>query len=125
LFRRRIDGAHRADLDSHHPMVRTAPPAASSPADAGGWSAMTTLTRSAAVERMGGRVIAAFGAVYTIWGSTYLFIRLAEGTIPPLLMAGTRFVVAGALMLAFTGLRGGAGDDRVGPRQWRASGIAG
>ena len=44
------------------------------------------------------KVIAAFAALYVIWGSTYLGIRLAIETIPPLLMAGARFVAAGLIM---------------------------
>jgi drug/metabolite transporter (DMT)-like permease len=43
-------------------------------------------------------VLAAFAAIYVIWGSTYLAIKLAIDTLPPLLMAGTRFVVAGAAL---------------------------
>jgi len=44
------------------------------------------------------KVITAFAALYVIWGSTYLGIRLAIETIPPLLMAGARFVAAGLIM---------------------------
>lgn len=43
-------------------------------------------------------VFAAFAAIYIIWGSTYLGIKLAIDTLPPLLMAGTRFIVAGSLL---------------------------
>jgi drug/metabolite transporter (DMT)-like permease len=39
-------------------------------------------------------------AVYLLWGSTYLGIRVAVATIPPYLMTGTRYVVAGALLFA-------------------------
>ncbi|MDB6069181.1 MAG: protein of unknown function transrane [Verrucomicrobiales bacterium] len=42
-----------------------------------------------------GWVIAAFAAVYIIWGSTYFGITVAVQTIPPFLMAGTRFLIAG------------------------------
>jgi drug/metabolite transporter (DMT)-like permease len=38
--------------------------------------------------------------VWFLWGSTYLAIRVAVGTIPPLLMAGTRYVIAGAVLSA-------------------------
>ena len=38
--------------------------------------------------------ILAFGAVYIVWGSTYLGIKFAIETIPPLLMTGARFVLA-------------------------------
>jgi drug/metabolite transporter (DMT)-like permease len=48
----------------------------------------------------------AFGIVYVVWGSTYLAIRIAIETIPPLLMAGTRFLVAGAILYAFARARG-------------------
>jgi drug/metabolite transporter (DMT)-like permease len=47
------------------------------------------------------RVWAALGAIYLIWGSTYLAIRLMVETVPPALGAGVRFLVAGAAMLAF------------------------
>lgn len=70
-------------------------------------------------------MIAAFAAVYIIWGSTYLFIRIAVETLPPLLMAGVRFIVAGSILVA-TGWRGrGAADDPIGPRQWMATGVTG
>jgi drug/metabolite transporter (DMT)-like permease len=44
-------------------------------------------------------VLAAFAAVYLIWGSTYLGIRFAIETVPPFLMGAGRFLVAGLLML--------------------------
>jgi drug/metabolite transporter (DMT)-like permease len=44
------------------------------------------------------RVLIAFAALYLIWGSTYLGIRFAIETIPPLLMAGARFVAAGLIL---------------------------
>jgi drug/metabolite transporter (DMT)-like permease len=43
------------------------------------------------------KMIAAFAAVYLIWGSTYLAIRYAIETLPPFTMAGARFVVAGSI----------------------------
>ena len=45
-------------------------------------------------------VILAFGLVYLFWGSTYLGIDIAVQTIPPALMCGLRFSVAGIIMLA-------------------------
>lgn len=44
-------------------------------------------------------LIAAFAAVYVFWGSTYLAIKYAIETLPPFLMAGTRFVIAGGILL--------------------------
>ena len=52
------------------------------------------------------KVLAAFAAVYLVWGSTYLAIRVAIDTLPPLLMAGARFLLAGAALYAFMRLRG-------------------
>jgi drug/metabolite transporter (DMT)-like permease len=48
----------------------------------------------------------AFGLVYVFWGSTYLAIDIAVERIPPALMCGTRFLIAGVCMLAFCGVRG-------------------
>ena len=45
-------------------------------------------------------VFLAFGLVYVFWGSTYLAIDIAVQTIPPALMCGLRFLVAGVVMLA-------------------------
>lgn len=45
-------------------------------------------------------VILAFGLVYLFWGSTYLAIDIAVQTIPPALMCGLRFSIAGVIMLA-------------------------
>ncbi|MBC5823247.1 MAG: EamA family transporter [Candidatus Eremiobacteraeota bacterium] len=44
------------------------------------------------------RIWAALVTVYVLWGSTYLGIRWAEATIPPLLMSGVRFLIAGAIL---------------------------
>jgi drug/metabolite transporter (DMT)-like permease len=49
-------------------------------------------------------VILAFAAVYLIWGSTYLAIRYAIETLPPFLMAATRFLIAGAILFAWAAL---------------------
>lgn len=49
---------------------------------------------------------AAFAIVCTVWGTTYLFIRIAVETIPPMLLTAARFVTAGALLFAVARLRG-------------------
>lgn len=51
-------------------------------------------------------ILAAFAALYLIWGSTYLAILFAIETIPPLLMAGTRFLLAGFIMYAIARAQG-------------------
>ena len=48
----------------------------------------------------------AFAAIYLVWGSTYLAIRYAVETIPPLVTAGVRHATAGAILLAWAYLRG-------------------
>ncbi len=68
------------------------------------------------------RLVTAFALVYVIWGSTYLGIRLAIETIPPFLMAGVRFVIAGGILYAFVMLRGARAPSR---RQWVAASIIG
>jgi drug/metabolite transporter (DMT)-like permease len=52
------------------------------------------------------RLLTAFFLVYFIWGSTYLAIRYAVATLPPFLMAGSRFLLAGLLMLLVLRWRG-------------------
>src|SRR5437773_12296583 len=52
------------------------------------------------------RVIIAFAALYLIWGSTYLGIKFSIETIPPFLMAGARFVLAGVIMYAIAWSQG-------------------
>jgi drug/metabolite transporter (DMT)-like permease len=61
-------------------------------------------------------------AVYITWGSTYLAIRFAVATIPPFLMAGGRFLIAGAILLAWRRLAGDTGPTRI---QWRSAAIVG
>ncbi|WP_321478020.1 drug/metabolite exporter YedA [uncultured Paludibaculum sp.] len=48
------------------------------------------------------QLLLAFAIVYVVWGSTYLGIRYAIDTIPPLLMAGTRFLTAGSILLVWS-----------------------
>src|SRR5216117_1141665 len=51
-------------------------------------------------------IIVAFAALYLIWGSTYLGIRFAIETVPPFLMAGARFLLAGVIMYAIAWSQG-------------------
>lgn len=68
------------------------------------------------------RVIAAFAAVYLIWGSTFLGIRIAIESIPPLLMAGVRWLSAGLGFYWFLRWRGA---PRPNARDWRISAVIG
>jgi drug/metabolite transporter (DMT)-like permease len=65
----------------------------------------------------------AFACVYLIWGSTFLAIRFAIETLPPLWMAGVRFVIAGALLYGWVALRGGAARPSL--RQWGVATLQG
>jgi drug/metabolite transporter (DMT)-like permease len=78
----------------------------------------------------------ALGVVYLLWGLTYLAIRVGVGHLPPLFLAGTRYVIAGALLypIALRGAssrgrassRGTAGDKaKPGLRAWLAGGVIG
>ena len=68
-------------------------------------------------------LIAAFAAVYVIWGSTYLAIKYAIGTIPSFLMAGVRFSVAGIILLVWARLS--PGYTRPKAVHWRTAIIVG
>ena len=51
-------------------------------------------------------LIGAFFALYVIWGSTYLVIRIGVESWPPLMLGGVRFILAGALLYGFLRWRG-------------------
>jgi drug/metabolite transporter (DMT)-like permease len=68
-------------------------------------------------------LIAAFFAVYVFWGSTYLAIKYAIETLPPFLMAGSRFLVAGSILLLWARLSKDYERPTLG--QWRTSFIVG
>jgi len=73
----------------------------------------------------------ALGIVYVVWGTTYLAIRVGVAHLPPLLFAGIRFVIAGALLYpiavrASARDRGpGASRERPGARAWLAGAVVG
>jgi drug/metabolite transporter (DMT)-like permease len=69
-------------------------------------------------------VALALAALYLIWGSTYLAIRVAVETIPPFAMGSIRFLVAGAVLYLATARRR-PGDARPGRREWRDAAIIG
>lgn len=68
------------------------------------------------------RIILAFLAIYLIWGSTYLAIRFAIETIPPFLMAGTRFILPGGLVYAWLRFRGTPAPTTL---HWRSAAVIG
>jgi drug/metabolite transporter (DMT)-like permease len=67
-------------------------------------------------------LVAAFAAVYIVWGSTYLAIRVAVETLPPFLSAGVRFLIAGGVLFAVLVARGAVVPT---PIQWKQAAITG
>lgn len=67
-------------------------------------------------------LVIAFAVVYVVWGSTYLGMAIAIETMPPFLMAATRFIVAGTLLIA---ARRWFGDALPTRRQWGSAAIVG
>ena len=68
------------------------------------------------------QVALGFAAVYILWGSTYLGIRFAVASLPPLLMAGSRHLLAGLLLYAIMRARGAPRPTLV---NWRSAVLLG
>jgi drug/metabolite transporter (DMT)-like permease len=68
------------------------------------------------------RLLLAFAAVYVVWGSTYLFIRIAVGSMPPVLMGGARMVSAGAILFVAARLLGAEPPEH---RHWAPMALIG
>ena len=68
------------------------------------------------------KLLLAFAIVYIVWGSTYLAIRYAVQTIPPLLMAGSRFLVAGGILFTVSLFRTRARPNLL---HWRTAVVVG
>jgi drug/metabolite transporter (DMT)-like permease len=82
----------------------------------------TTMTAGTTSRASMLHIAIALGAVYLIWGSTYLAIRFAIETIPPFLMAATRYLTAGALLYGWARLRGAPRPTLI---HWRSAAIIG
>jgi len=67
-------------------------------------------------------LVACLAAVYIIWGTTFFGIKVAIAGMPPVWLAGTRFTVAGAVLLGWQVLRR---QPLPTPRQWLAAGLIG
>jgi drug/metabolite transporter (DMT)-like permease len=68
------------------------------------------------------KIVLAFLAVYLCWGMTYLAMRIAVRDIPPHLMSGARFLVAGLVLYLWTRRRGDAKPTAI---QWRSAAMIG
>jgi drug/metabolite transporter (DMT)-like permease len=87
--------------------------------------AKTTVIESpatAASEPFELRVLLAFFAIYVLWGTSFLAIRIAVLEVPPLFAAGTRFFIAGVVLYGFMRLRG---RPRPTASQWRSLALIG
>jgi drug/metabolite transporter (DMT)-like permease len=71
------------------------------------------------------RIWLALGTVYLLWGSTYLGIKYAIETMPPLLMGSLRFLAAGGALYLVAIRQGDTAGDRPGTRQWLAALVIG
>ena len=77
----------------------------------------STIDKPATGKRFDLKVVAAFFAIYVIWGSTFLAIRTAVLLVPPWFAAGVRFFTAGVILYTFMRLRGA---PRPTLREWRS-----
>ena len=77
--------------------------------------------RSASMNSVWGALV----TVWIVWGSTYLAIRVAVRTIPPLMMGSIRFLIAGGLLYLFSVRRGERIEDRPTATHWRSAFIIG
>jgi drug/metabolite transporter (DMT)-like permease len=68
------------------------------------------------------KLLLAFAIIYLVWGSTYLAIRIGVHEIPPFLMAGLRFTIAGLVMWAWMRLTGTPSPTL---REWRGATVLG
>jgi drug/metabolite transporter (DMT)-like permease len=64
------------------------------------------------------KVLLAFAIIYFVWGSTFLAIRVGVREVPPFLLAGMRFLVAGIVLYGWTRARGTPSPSA---REWRAA----
>lgn len=64
------------------------------------------------------QIWAALLVIYVVWGSTYLAIRVVVETMPPLLSAGVRFVIAAVILFAYLAIRRGPSSLRLTRREW-------
>lgn len=76
------------------------------------------------VSRHSAKVMLALGTIYLVWGSSFLFTKLAVQTLPPALFSGIRFITAGVLLSIISRIwAGGAFPAR--PIEWRHVTITG
>ncbi len=80
-------------------------------------SAVSIRDQDKEAESLKIRTILAFFAIYVLWGTTFLAIRIAVEELPPLFAAGTRFFTAGVVLYAFMRIKG---EVKPTLAQWRS-----
>ncbi len=78
---------------------------------------MTVITEKRTARRLQITVVAAFAAIYVLWGSTYIAIRIAVATVPPLFAAGVRFTIAGVILYGWYRSKGEPAPSGM---EWRS-----
>lgn len=71
------------------------------------------------------QIWAALVVIYIVWGSTYLAIRVVVETMPPLLSAGVRFIVAAVILFGYLAVRRGAASLRLSRAEWLGASFVG
>jgi drug/metabolite transporter (DMT)-like permease len=79
-------------------------------------------SRPAAPHASRAKVLTAFGLLYVLWGATYLGMKIADESMPPLVMAGMRFTLAGVILFAILLTRGARAPRAL---EWRTAAIVG
>jgi drug/metabolite transporter (DMT)-like permease len=83
---------------------------------------MVTTTTTKTASEFRARMVLAFFAIYVLWGTTFLAIRIAVEELPPLFAAGVRFFTAGVVLYVFMRLKGETKPTAI---QWRNLAIMG
>lgn len=72
----------------------------------------------APTDRRSGKTVLAFAIIYLVWGSTFLAIRIGVREVPPFLLAGIRFLVAGSVLFGWMTARG---ERPLSGREWMSA----
>jgi drug/metabolite transporter (DMT)-like permease len=86
-------------------------------------TAVPELKQESADRGRRAKLILCFAVIYLVWGSSYVAMRVGVQHLAPLLFAGVRFVLAGALLAAFAWTRGAR--LAVSPREWKHIAVMG
>ncbi|MGB9233045.1 MAG: EamA family transporter [Terriglobales bacterium] len=83
-------------------------------------TSLDSTTRDSQARPASWKLLLAFGIIYLVWGSTFLAIRIGVREVPPFLLAGIRFCVAGIVLFAWMRARGTPLPTR---REWASASV--